>query len=122
MSVNTKILVRSADCLGPANDRGLKNDNVIRIPDRRDECRIGSDHSRHRLQEHHVVVNPAFGHTVPGTNPGVPEHSRSLGEDLVGHDQDVIPFQDRKKQAPGKASAVGKSPDEDGRVQGDLHR
>ena len=47
----------------------------------RDECRVGSDHSRHRLQEHHVVVDPAFGHTVPGTHPGVTEHSRRLGED-----------------------------------------
>jgi len=74
------------------------------------------------LQEHHVVVDPAFGHTVPGKHPGVTEHSRSLGEDLVGHDKDVIPFQDRKEQAPGKASAVGKSLDEDGRIQGDLHR
>jgi len=117
-----KILVRSADGLGPANDRGLEDDNVIRIPDRRHECRIGPDHSRYRLQEHHVVVDPAFGHTVPGTHPGVTEHSRSLGEDLVGHDKDVIPFQDRKEQAPGKASAVGKSLDEDGRIQGDLHR
>ena len=70
----------------------------------------------------HVVVDPAFGHTVPGTHPGVTEHSRSLGEDLVGHDKDVIAFQDRKEQAPGKTSAVRKSPDEDGRIQGDLHR
>ena len=74
-----KIFVRSADGLGPANDCGLEDDNVIRIPDRRDNYRIASDHSRHRLQEHHVVVDPAFGHTVPGAHPGVTEYSGGLG-------------------------------------------
>ena len=56
-----KTLVRSADGLGPANDCGLEGDNVIRIPDRREECRIGAGHSRHRLQDHNVGSQPEGG-------------------------------------------------------------
>ncbi len=107
--------------VGPAADRRVHNEIVVRII-RHHSINTGGFHNlRHSGKTVHVPLNPLFAQTPARLDARVGKNARHLSENERGNDQAMRSLQDVSKQPTGEPVGFPSSTHKDITVEDDAH-
>jgi hypothetical protein len=116
-----KILVPGTNDVRLTEDCRLDDDDIIDVPNRRDQPWVWANDLAHLAQKPDVMKDTAFGQSVQGHHARVAQDFRELVENLVRGQQNIAGLDEGEEQFPGKSFRPVMCSNENRRIENDSH-